>query len=65
MTLHDAKRELAKLGITMTTRPAIGEYRVNVAGGKETTAYYATDFDDAYQTGLQMHVALGGKGLQQ
>lgn len=43
---------LRKEGIILTRRD--GEYRVNYRGGKEATAYYTTDVEDAYHTGLAM-----------
>lgn len=52
MTIREAKAELRKVGVTLNKRN--GEFRVNLAGGSEATAYYTDDLDDAYCTGLQM-----------
>lgn len=52
MTLKQAKAELEVLG--MTIRKEAGEYRVNEKGGKEATAYYTDDLDDAVRTGREM-----------
>jgi hypothetical protein len=32
------------------------EFRVNFIGGKEATAYYATDLDDAFTTAIDMRL---------
>lgn len=51
--LFNAKTQLAMLGVTIT--PTIhGEYRVNLKGGTEATAYYTGDIGDAYNTGIAM-----------
>jgi hypothetical protein len=52
-TILDAKTELKALGLTIT-KTDHGEFRVNFIGGKEATAYYATDLDDAMITGKHM-----------
>jgi hypothetical protein len=39
-------------GITLTRRDR--EYRVNIAGNSEVTAYYTTDLADAFSTGVAM-----------
>jgi hypothetical protein len=31
-----------------------GQYRVNFLGGRESTAFYTLDLDDALETGLAM-----------
>lgn len=35
-----------------------GEFRVNFTGGKEATAYYTTDLEDAFATGVEMATSL-------
>lgn len=47
-----ARAALAKRGVTLTVRD--GEYRVNFVGGKEDSAYYTTDLNDALSTGRAM-----------
>lgn len=54
MTLKDAKAKLKPLGITLTRRAATDEYRVNLVGGNEETAYYTDDLKDAVETGEVM-----------
>jgi hypothetical protein len=39
--------------VTVTKRDG-GEYRVNFEGGKEATAYYTNDIEDALATGIDM-----------
>jgi hypothetical protein len=47
MTFKEAKDKLRVVfGITLTRRD--GEYRVNIAGNGEATAYYTTDLADAF-----------------
>lgn len=48
------KTELRALGITITRKPATGEYRVNFRDGLEATAYYTQDLEDALNTGRTM-----------
>lgn len=62
MTLKEAKATLKPLGITITSRPHTKEYRVNFLGGKEATAYYATDLQEAVGTG--QHMATQDRVLQ-
>jgi hypothetical protein len=52
LKLEDVRRELSPLGIIV--RLTYGEYRVNFRGGKEETAYYATDLEDALASGRAM-----------
>ena len=52
MTIREAKTELRKVGVTL--RKKDGEFRVNLAGGSESTAYYTDDLEDAFQTGVYM-----------
>lgn len=49
-----AKTELKSLGIILTYATDYEEYRVNLRGGKEATAYYASDLQDAVGTGKYM-----------
>lgn len=51
-TLAQAKASLRAVGVTINKRH--GEYRVNLRGGREATAYYASDIEDALNTGLHM-----------
>jgi len=51
--LARAKAVLTPLGIEIT-RTEYDEYRVNFKGGKEATAYYTDDIDDAIGTGKAM-----------
>lgn len=52
LTLRDAKRELAEHGIAISKGD--DDYRVNFRGGREATAYYTNDIDDAVTTGIRM-----------
>lgn len=52
--LAKAKKELAPLGLEVTFDKETEEYRVNFKGGKEGTAYYTNDVDDAIGTGKAM-----------
>jgi len=52
--LAKAKKELAPLGLEVTFDKETEEYRVNFKGGKEGTAYYTDDVDDAIGTGKAM-----------
>lgn len=51
-TLARAKAVLRAVGVTINKRH--GEYRVNLLGGREATAYYTDDIQDAVETGLRM-----------
>jgi len=55
MTIAEAKAILRPLGVTL--RHTVGEFRVNLAGGKEATAYYTDDINDAVATGRAMAAA--------
>lgn len=60
------RKEIAKKAVTlkeaiklmsaknMTLKKVDGEYIVNFKGGKEATAYYTDDLDDAVATGIHM-----------
>jgi hypothetical protein len=52
MTLAEARRILSSRGIVL--RHQEGEFRVNYVRGREETAYYTNDLDDAVRTGLVM-----------
>src|SRR6516162_590397 len=52
MTLYEIKNKLRAARVTIARED--GEYRVNLKGGREATAYYTTDLDDAYATGMAM-----------
>lgn len=52
MTFTTAKLVLRQAGVTL--RKEDGEYRVNLRGGSEATAYYTDCIEDAYETGLTM-----------
>ena len=49
MRLTEARRQLRAIGWTIR-RLAAGDYRVNVSRGKESSAYYTEDLDDAVDT---------------
>jgi hypothetical protein len=47
------RARLRATGMTIRVTPD-GQYRVNVLGGRESTAFYTLDLDDALETGLAM-----------
>ena len=51
-TIKAAKAALKPHGISLNKKD--GEYRVNFVGGREETAYYTNDIDDAVNTGIDM-----------
>jgi hypothetical protein len=55
MTLKQAKAVAKALDITISGKNASGEYRVNFVNGKEATAYYTNDLEDAVGTAKAMH----------
>lgn len=55
VTFTWAKAEAAKAGCTFTRRN--GEYRVNLRGADEATAYYTDDIEDAVVTAQAMRRA--------
>lgn len=57
MTLAEAKKLVRVYGCTLreTLREKVGEYRVNLLGGSEDTAYYTNDLDDAVETARLMN----------
>lgn len=54
MSLLAARERLKRCGCTITKTD--GEYRVNVKGGMEATAYYTNDIDDAVSTAERMAI---------
>lgn len=52
MKFKSAKDYLRASGVTITRRD--GEFRVNLSGSHEGTAYYTTDLGDAVRTGDDM-----------
>ena len=53
LTVADVKKELKDLGLTLT-KSEDDEFVVNFAKGKEDTAYYTSDLEDALSTGKAM-----------
>jgi hypothetical protein len=49
-----AQAEVRAMGLTLTRKAETDEYRVNFAGGKESTAYYTNDLADAIGTARHM-----------
>lgn len=54
MTVKNAMAILRALGMVLTRDMDSREYRVNFKGGREATAYYAVDLDDAIGTAQHM-----------
>ena len=54
MTLKAEQARLCALGLTLRSSHGDGEYRVNFRGGREATACYTGDLDDAVGTGEAM-----------
>lgn len=57
MTLAAAKAVVNAHGCKLR-RTAAGDYRVNIAGGTEATAYYTDDLADAVETAASMQRAI-------
>jgi len=55
LTLARAKAALRIVNVVLRGK-VCGDYRVNILGGTEETAYYTPDLDDACQTGVVMAV---------
>lgn len=53
MTLAQAKEKLKTISYSLSKKD--GEYRINSIGGKEATAYYTNDLDDAVNTAIAMY----------
>ena len=51
-TLAQAKAKLREFNLVLTKNE--GEYRVNFKGGREASAYYTDDINDAVCTGFAM-----------
>lgn len=58
-TIKQAKETLATIGVTVNLT-SYGEFRVNLLGGTEWTAYYTDSLEDAVGTGRAMwaHVSV-------
>jgi hypothetical protein len=54
MTFAKVSKQLAALGIVIGRYRVGNDYRINFKDGKEATAYYTDDLDDAYRTGITM-----------
>lgn len=52
--IRDANAILKPIGVTLKATGYDGELRVNLIGGREATAYYTDDLNDAVQTGVVM-----------
>lgn len=52
-TMKEAASYLRNLRMTIK-RTETGEFRINFVGGKEATAYYTTDINDAVSTAEAM-----------
>ena len=53
-TLTDVRAQLRTVGVSISHRSDWNEYRVNYRGGREATAYYTDDLEDALGTGKLM-----------
>jgi len=53
MTLQKAKSIARHLGLTLR-QLRVGNYRVNLRDGNETTAYYTDNLEDAVNTAVEM-----------
>lgn len=54
MTIREAQAIARSLGVTISRTSTPGEFRVNVRGGSEATAYYTDDIQDALDTARAM-----------
>lgn len=52
LTLKQARAALARRGMVIAFDRDLDEYRVNFKGGREATAAYTSDLDDAIGTAL-------------
>jgi hypothetical protein len=57
MTSKQIEQAIRALGLAVTK--VNGKWRINYRGGKEATAYYTTDDDDALGMARAMEVARG------
>lgn len=63
LTLRAVRTALRTVGVAIAWVDGTGEYRVNFMGGREATAYYTEDLEDALLTGLIMAATRhNGKG---
>lgn len=53
LTSREVRTKFKTLGLTIS-KTDYDEWRVNFMGGKEATAYYTDDLEDAYLTGCRM-----------
>jgi hypothetical protein len=58
MTLNQAKTLCAIVHACTLRKTDAGEYRVNLRGGSESSAYYASDLEDAVNTAAAMRRAV-------
>jgi hypothetical protein len=54
MTINQTLKAIKALGLTARYNPEYQEYRINIPGGKEATAYYTNDSEDAIKTAESM-----------
>lgn len=54
MNMKEAREKLTPIGVGISFNKDDDEYRVNFKGGREATAYYTNDLDDAVGTGIDM-----------
>lgn len=57
MTLAIARKAARLMGMSLVSKPEVGEYRVNFIGGSEPTAVYETSVDAALDTARAMALA--------
>lgn len=50
MTINQTLKAIKALGLTARYNPEYQEYRINIPNGKEATAYYTNDSEDAIKT---------------
>jgi hypothetical protein len=62
MKFQEAKDKLRVIHGMTLTRTEYDEFKVNFRGGREATAYYTSDLDDAFATGIDM--ALRNAGMR-
>lgn len=61
MTVRQANKQLKNLGVHIRYIADTGEFRVNFVGGREATAYYGSDLQDAIDTAQAMAKQREGK----
>lgn len=52
--MKSIKKQLKDIGINLVFNEEYEEYQVNFIDGKEATAYYTSDLEDALATGIDM-----------